>query len=189
MVEEFCEEPFNFGKCEEWVVTASALCEIWRTPTHTFNLSFLKNGRQRQIFIPELMYKSVIDDLDKSGPIKINFSFMSDEDVNNFVGKNEINFGTYAVTGMDMSYQQIIVPVQGKVSPDSKSILIQVANNESGNFKPILYGSRLPGTVSTTITFEIFENDPDSQEPPAKEPLTDEEGDDDEDEIFGGIKF
>ena len=194
MVEEFCEEPFNFGECEECTIPGYAICSAWATPSHMINVSFLKNGRQRQIYIPELLYKSQTEDINAASPITINFSFMTDDDVKKFVGENEINFGTYGFTALEDTHRQIIAPFKGKVKPDNKSIVIEVADNESGKFSPIIVGGGALGAVSTTITFEIFENDPDSQEPPEKEPFTEEEEEpvlpskegqsDDEDVIF-----
>lgn len=181
MVEELCEEPFNFGECEECVISGSANCSAWSTPTHMVNISFLKNGRQRQIYIPELLYKSRTDDINAASPITINFSFMYDADVNKFVGENEINFGTYGFAALEDTHRQTIAPLKGKVKPDNKSIVIEVADNESGKFSPIVVGGGALGAVSTTITYEIFFTDPDSQEPPVKEPFTDNEDNDDDD--------
>lgn len=187
MVEELCEEPFNFGECEECTIPGFANCSAWATPAHMANISFLKNGRQRQIYIPELLYKSRTVDANAESPITINFSFMHDDDLKNFVGEYEINFGTYGFTGLGATLRQTIAPLKGEVKPDSKSIVIEVADNESGKFSPIIDGGGALGAVSTTITYEIFENDPDSQEPPDKEPFTesgDEPNEEQNDVIF-----
>lgn len=175
MVEEYCEEPFNFGECEECTIPCPVNCSGWATPSHMVNVSFLRNGRQRQIYIPELLYKTRTDDPNAASVITINFSFMYDDDVKKFVGENEINFGTYGFNALEDTHRQVIAPLKGDVKPDSKTIVIEVADNESGKFFPIIVGGGALGAVSTTITYEIFENDPDSQEPPIKEVDTGED--------------
>lgn len=170
MVEEYCDLPFNFGKCEEKSVTAYAACRAWATnDLPPVNITFFKNGRQRAIYIPEVLFKS--NSAKKTGFIAIGTSLDPEEFID-FTGENEINFGTYGYTGNKFMNKEII-PVSGKIEKNN----IYLGKD---NYFSIVKNNGLIGIVSTFITFDIQEDDPDSQEPPAKEPFTDDEGEEEE---------
>lgn len=175
MVEEYCDLPFNFGECKEKAWTANAVCLAWESNgQRPFDVTLFKNGRQRAMYIPEVLFKSKTTKTNARLIISIS---MDTSEIAEYIGENDINFGTYGFSG-DENMKKRIISVPGKIEKNYITI-----GDDNNYFSPVDKNG-LIGIASTFITFEIRQDDPDSQEPPTKEPFTDEEEEENE-EIKG----